>query len=113
MAGGAAPSVLWREMGQTQHAGVEQSQLGRWGSPPDGEAPGPAARKSQGTGSRSGPQAQGPGVGVPESSQYYRKVQRDMATLERPPQGWEAGAHGRPGRWPSGLEELGQTQEGP
>lgn len=51
--------------------------------------------------------------GGPESSQYYRKVQRDMATLERPPQGWEAGAHGRPGRWPPGLKESGQTQEGP
>lgn len=100
-------------MGQTQHAGVEQPQLGRRGSPPDGEAPGPAARRSQGTGSRSGPQAQGPGGGAPENCQHHRKAQRDMAALERPPQGWEAGAHGRPGRWPPGLEESGQTQEGP
>lgn len=49
-------------MGQMRCAGM--SQLGIWGSPPDGEAPGPAARRSQGTGSRSGPQAQGPGGGV-------------------------------------------------
>lgn len=59
VAGGAAPSDS--SGGKWDRRDVKQSQLGRWGSPPDGEAPGPAARKSQGTGSRSRPQAQGPG----------------------------------------------------